>query len=117
MTDAIPPAPDGWHTADATALERARTDDGLRIRIVRALWRRDYLPGPEAQIGGYIYQIADRVAVAIEPRTADETLTLIRRATFDPGAFVTRGDDYAEPLWQWQARAVQAALAAGSADA
>jgi len=27
-------------------------------------------------------------------------------ALFDPGAIVPRGDDYREPLYRWQARAV-----------
>jgi hypothetical protein len=39
-----------------------------------------------------------------------EALQLLRRAFFDPGAFVPRGDDYSEPLPAWAARAAMAAL-------
>lgn len=35
---------------------------------------------------------------------------LIRRAIFDPGQHVARGDNYSEPLPSWQARATLAAL-------
>ncbi|MEV7013333.1 hypothetical protein [Streptosporangium sp. NPDC051022] len=62
----IPDAPPGWFTAEPTALHNARTDGGLRARIAATLWNRDYQPGPEAEIGGYIYDIADRVAGLVE---------------------------------------------------
>jgi hypothetical protein len=35
------------------------------------MWQRDYQPGPEAQIGGYVYEIADRVADAVLPALHD----------------------------------------------
>jgi hypothetical protein len=35
----------------------------------------------------------------------------IVHALFDPGAITDRGDNYAEPLYAWQARAVMAVLA------
>lgn len=40
------------------------------------------------------------------------TEEIVRRAIADPGAGVPRGDNYAEPLTAWQARAVLAALEA-----
>lgn len=39
----------------------------------------------------------------------------IRRAICDPGRILPRGDDYREPLTQWQTRAVLAVLASGGA--
>lgn len=67
-SEGIPDTPPGYPTADPAAVERARTDRGLRLRLVRALWSRDELPTPYAQIGGYIYEIADRAAAEIEGR-------------------------------------------------
>lgn len=61
----IPDAPADWTSADHDTVHRARTDGGLRATIARALWNRDYQPGAEAQIGGYIYEIADKVAAAL----------------------------------------------------
>lgn len=67
LTD-IPEAPPGYPTANPAAVHRARTDDGLRLRLVRALWRRDDdLPTPHAQIGGYVYEIADKAAAVMQP--------------------------------------------------
>lgn len=66
----IPDAPPGWYTAESAALHQARTDGGLRARIAAALWTRDYQPGPEAEIGGYVYDIADRVAGVVEELAA-----------------------------------------------
>lgn len=64
----IPDAPPGYPAANPAAVERARSDGGLRARIARAIWTRDYQPGPEAQLGGFVYEIADRVASEIEGR-------------------------------------------------
>lgn len=69
-SEGIPDTPPGYPTADPAAVERARTDRGLRLRFVRALWSRDELPTPYAKIGGYIYEIADRAASEIEGRPA-----------------------------------------------
>lgn len=44
----------------------------------------------------------------LRERTHDEAL--IRRAIADPGQFLPRGDNYAEPITSWSARAVVAAL-------
>lgn len=67
----IPMPPDGRPVAEQAALERARGDGGLRLRIVAALWERDALPTAAAQIGGYVYELADRVAAALEATPAD----------------------------------------------
>lgn len=67
MADEIPDATEGWPTADPAAMERARTDGGVRALIARAMWRRDYQPGPEANIGGMVYEIADRIAEQVVP--------------------------------------------------
>lgn len=67
MADKIPDAPEGWPTADPAAIERARNDGGTRALIARAIWRRNYQPGPEANIGGMVYEIADRIAELAVP--------------------------------------------------
>lgn len=59
-------APYGWTTADPAAVERARTDGGSRAAIARALWRLGEQPGAEAQIGGYVYEIADGAVAGLE---------------------------------------------------
>ncbi|MEV4246991.1 hypothetical protein AB0J63_26705 [Streptosporangium canum] len=47
------------------AIHNARNDGGLRARIAAALWTRDYQPGPEASMSGYVYDLADRVAEVV----------------------------------------------------
>jgi hypothetical protein len=42
--------------------------------------------------------------------TEAELLPLMRQACFDPGMFCKRGDNYQEPLWEWQSRAVLKAI-------
>jgi hypothetical protein len=63
----IPDVPEGWPTADPAAIVRAKSDGGIRALIARAMWRRDYQPGPEANIGGMVYEVADRVAAHALP--------------------------------------------------
>lgn len=63
----IPDAPPGWPCADDDAMQRARTDGGTRALLARAMWRRDYQPGPEANVGGMVYEIADRIAELAVP--------------------------------------------------
>jgi hypothetical protein len=49
------------------AIHRAQTDGGLRLHLVDTLWNPDREPPTgAAQIGGYIYEIADRLATALE---------------------------------------------------
>lgn len=67
MGEQIPDAPEGWPSADSGAMVRARSDGGVRALIARAMWKRDYQPGPEANIGGMLYEIADRVAEQAVP--------------------------------------------------
>jgi hypothetical protein len=63
---------DNRPTAEESALDAARNDDGLRVLIVEAMWRGGELPTAAAQIGGYVYEIADRVARAVEARDQTE---------------------------------------------
>ncbi|TYK45088.1 hypothetical protein [Actinomadura decatromicini] len=67
MPDEIPDAPEGWPSADPDSIVRARNDGGVRALIARAMWKRDYQPGAEANIGGMVYEIADRVAEQAVP--------------------------------------------------
>ncbi|PZG49870.1 hypothetical protein C1I98_11180 [Spongiactinospora gelatinilytica] len=61
---------DGRPVADRAALERAHSDDGLRLRIARALWQLgpwdDRTPTAAGHLGGYVYEMADRVAAVVE---------------------------------------------------
>lgn len=67
MTD-IPMPPDNRPVAERASLDAALNDGGLRIALASAMWRRDYQPGAEAQIGGFVYEIADRIARIVEER-------------------------------------------------
>lgn len=93
MTDEIPDAPEGWPTADPATLVRARTDGGVRALIARAMWRRDYQPGPEANIGGMVYEIADRIAEQVVPeieRQVRERIAVALEAV-DPAEWALAG--------------------------
>lgn len=46
----------------------------------------------------------------IRKRLGYDPMKKIRLAISDPGAFTARGDNYEEPLVQWQARALMAAI-------
>ncbi|MEV4009838.1 hypothetical protein AB0J35_05010 [Nonomuraea angiospora] len=61
------PIPDST-CIDRDALARATCDHGLRLRLhlVDVLWQRDPQPTSEAQIGGYMHEVADRLATALE---------------------------------------------------
>jgi hypothetical protein len=49
------------------AIHRAQTDGGLRLHLADTLWNSDRpAPTGAAQIGGYIYEIADRLATTLE---------------------------------------------------
>lgn len=49
------------------ALDRAGTDYGFRVHLVDVLWGREGdTPTSEAKVGGYVYEIADRLATALE---------------------------------------------------
>jgi hypothetical protein len=79
----IPMPPDRRPMAQQTALDAARNDDGLRVSLVRAIWRDEDLPTAAAEHGGYVYEIADRVARAVEKREQeirDQTVANLRRA-------------------------------------
>jgi hypothetical protein len=61
------------HVPDRTpvnraAIHRAQTDGGLRLHLVDTLWNDPDREPPTgaAQIGGYIYEIADRLATTLE---------------------------------------------------
>lgn len=76
MTDieVVTMAGDTWTipVADRTvcnldALRRAACDHGFRAHLAETLWDPDRdIPTSEAQIGGYIWEIADRLATALE---------------------------------------------------
>ena len=60
--------PTAAHTAcNPDALHRAASDYGLRTHLVEHLWDTDQRPTPtsEAQIGGYLWEIADKLATAL----------------------------------------------------
>ncbi|RBQ21562.1 hypothetical protein DP939_02300 [Spongiactinospora rosea] len=61
---------DGRPVAAGVALDRARSDGGLRLRIACALWQRDpqddRTPSAAGHLGGYVYEMADRVAAVVE---------------------------------------------------
>ena len=49
------------------ALDRAASDHGFRAHLVEVLWGREReTPTAEAKVGGYVYEIADRLATALE---------------------------------------------------
>lgn len=76
----IPDAPEGWTSADPAAVERARTDGGLRAAAAAALWRPGRQAGAEAQIGGYLYEVVDKVVSAILPLIAAQERAAERAA-------------------------------------
>jgi hypothetical protein len=86
MTDEIHQGPKGWATADDAAVDRARNDGGTRAALARAIWQRDYQPGTEASIGGYVYEIADRAAVVVEEACADERRKVAEEMRTDAAA-------------------------------
>ncbi|MET8866507.1 hypothetical protein ABZW11_26515 [Nonomuraea sp. NPDC004580] len=52
---------------DTDAIHRAATDYGLRARLITILWSAHRpTPTSEASIGGYVWEIADRLATALE---------------------------------------------------
>jgi hypothetical protein len=51
-------------------------------------------------------EAARKVVVRGRPLMEMPLVDRIAFALFDPGAIVPRGDDYREPLYRWQARAV-----------
>lgn len=59
--------PDHRPTASRDAIDRARTDGGIRVLLVQAMWLRDDMPTTAAQFGGYVYEIADRLAALAVP--------------------------------------------------
>ncbi|MCK2219728.1 hypothetical protein MF672_038925 [Actinomadura sp. ATCC 31491] len=49
------------------ALHRATADHGLRAHLIELLWGTDRpTPTSEGQIGGYVWEIADKLATALE---------------------------------------------------
>lgn len=64
----IPMPPDNRTVALEPTLDAARNDGGLRIALASAMARKDDPPGAETQIGGFVYEIADRVAREVERR-------------------------------------------------
>jgi hypothetical protein len=49
------------------AIARTQTDHGLRLHLADTLWNSDRpAPTGAAQIGGYLYEIADRLATTLE---------------------------------------------------
>lgn len=70
---------DGRPVAMQSALDAARNDDGLRAALAAGMWRRDYQPGAEAQIGGFVYEIADRVARVVEQREQELRKQIVER--------------------------------------
>lgn len=59
--------------------------------------------------------LATALTNAVQPLMApiiegDVDATALFRPSADPGAYTPRGDNYEEPLYQWQARAIVIAL-------
>ena len=78
----IPMPPDRRPIAEKAALDAARNDDGLRVLLVKAIWRDDDLPTAAAQTGGFVYEIADRIARAVEERERELRATVARAHAF-----------------------------------
>ena len=74
---------DNRTVAEQSALDAACHDGGLRIDLANAMWRRDYQPGAEALIGGFVYEIADRVARVVEERDRQIMALGLREAAME----------------------------------